>query len=395
MKAIALRAIEVPAGPAVVELLPHLRAVLDGTGPALLPYSGRAPGLPSGRALPDGAALVVTTSGSTGTPKRAVLTAAALRASAGGTHEYLGGPGQWVLAMPAQHIAGLQVMLRSIAAQEQDSGGPLLVVDACNGFGAAEFAQTTATLAGGRAYTSLVPTQLTRLLADPVGLAALRRYDAVLVGGAASARALLARAEREGVHAVTTYGMSETAGGCVYDGAALSCTRIRLDDGRVWLGGHTLASGYLDRPDLSAAAFVELDGARWFRTDDIGHLDGAGRLRVDGRVDDVVNTGGLKVAPRLVEEAAIAHLPGVSEAVAVGLPDPQWGEVVALVVVTEPGSAVPATELARAVLRDAIPAYALPRLVRAVTSIPTLGPGKPDRAAVKAMLRDSQAGVRH
>ena len=381
-----LRPTPVPAGPASLEVLPALRAALDG-GPALMPYATSA-GPPAVRsaataALPEGVALVVGTSGSTGNPKLAILTAEALTASATATDERLGGPGQWLLTMPAHHIAGLQVLVRSLLAHSDP-----VVADLAAGFTPSTFAAAASALTGSRRYTSLVPTQLARLLADDTGTAALRRFDAVLVGGAATPPALLARAEEAGAVVVTTYGMSETAGGCVYSGLPLSCSRVRADDtGRLHLGGTTLAQGYLGRPDLTAAAFsTGADGIRWFATDDVGHRGGDGRWHVDGRVDDLINTGGLKVAPRLVEEALVSGVPGVAEAVVVGAPDPEWGEVVAAALVLDDGTAAPSVGDLRAALRGALPDHALPRLVVVLPALPLRGPGKPDRNAIRSRL---------
>jgi O-succinylbenzoic acid--CoA ligase len=235
-----------------------------------------------------------------------------------------------------------------------------------------------------------VPTQLGRLLDDEAGTAALRGLDAVLVGGAGSPPRLLERAAAAGVAVVTTYGMSETAGGCVYSGVPLRGTLVRRgDDGRLHLGGPTLASGYLGRPDLTAAAFgTDADGTRWFATDDTGHVDGDGRWHVDGRLDDLVNTGGLKVAPRLVEEALLEHLPSVAECAVVAVPDPEWGEVVAAALVLTDGATAPTLEEVRAALRGPLPAHALPRRVAVLAALPLRGPGKPDRPALRAILAD-------
>lgn len=381
--------LSLPLGPACLALLPRLAEALAGDAP-VLPFAASAPpsALPQHDPadLPDGLAVVVGTSGSTGTPKRALLTAAALHASSRATHDQLGGPGQWLLALPAHHVAGLQVLLRSL-----DAGTTPVAMDLVDGFHPQSFVATTALLEPEqRRYTSLVPTQLLRLLDHPRGPDALRSFDAVLVGGAAMPPRLRRRAERAHVHVVATYGMSETAGGCVYDGKPLPCTEIAFDDeGRIHLGGATVAHGYLGRPDLTAAAFgVDEDGTRWFRTDDVGHTDEQSRLHVDGRIDDLVNTGGLKVAPRLVEEAIIDHVPGVAEVVVVGSPDPEWGEVVCALVVLEPGAVragLTAYEL-RAHLRGILPDHALPRRAVTAGAVPTRGPGKPDRRAVVAMF---------
>jgi o-succinylbenzoate---CoA ligase len=385
----SLRPLPVPAGPDALEVLPALREALSG-GPAVLPYAAHAqpPVLPENAArdagdLPDGLSLVVGTSGSTGTPKLAMLTAAALTASATATDERLGGPGQWLLAMPAHHIAGVQVLLRSVLA-----GTTPVVADLHNGFTPAAFTAAAAALTGRRRFTSLVPTQLLRLLDDREGSSVLRTFDAVLVGGAASAPPLLARARESGVRVVTTYGMSETAGGCVYSGVPLVGTCVRGEPGgRLHLGGATLADGYLGRPDLTAAAFsTDSAGTRWFATDDVGHQDGDGHWHVDGRIDDLVNTGGLKVAPRPVEEALVAHVPGVAEAVVVGVPDPEWGEAVAAALVLRDGLAAPSVAEVREALRGWVPDHALPRRVAALGALPLRGPGKPDRSAIRSRL---------
>ncbi len=384
-----LEPLAVPLGAAALTILPRLADALAGDAP-VLPYAASAPSptLPAydPRDLPAGLAVVVGTSGSTGTPKRALLTAPSLLASGRATHERLGGPGQWLLALPAHHVAGLQVLLRSL-----DAGTTPVAMDLSDGFHPMAFLAATHRLDPGcRRYTSVVPTQLLRLLDHPRGPEALRAFDAVLVGGAAMPPRLRLRAERSRVNVVPTYGMSETGGGCVYDGKPLPCTEIAFDDeGRIHLGGATVAHGYLGRADLTQEAFgVDEDGMRWFRTDDVGRTDEHARLHVDGRVDDLVNTGGLKVAPRLVEEAIVEHVPGVAEVVVVGSPDPEWGEVVCALVVLEPGgvrAGLTAAEL-RAHLRGILPDHALPQRAATAPDLPTCGPGKPDRRAVAALF---------
>ena len=386
---LVLEELPVPAGEAALALLPRLARALAGGAPvAPFAASGPAPTLPAhGPAdLPDDLAVVVGTSGSTGTPKRALLTTGALRASARATHDRLGGPGQWLLGLPAHHVAGLQVLLRSVEA-----GTTPVAMELSDGFTPAAFCVATRRLEPGvRHYTSLVPTQLLRLLDHPGGTDGLRAFDAVLVGGAALPPRLRTRASRSHVTVVASYGMSETAGGCVHDGRPLPCTEVALDDtGRVRLGGATVAHGYLGRPDLTETAFrTDADGTRWFRTDDVGHTDEHGLLHVDGRVDDLVNTGGLKVAPRLVEEAVLAHVPGVREVVVVGTPHPQWGEAVSVLLVLEPGAVRrdPTSADLRAHLRGVLPDHALPVRALVVDEVPSAGPGKPDRRAVAALF---------
>jgi O-succinylbenzoic acid--CoA ligase len=349
-------------------------------GPAVLPLgrdapdpaAGPAPGAPPGTVL-------VATSGSTGAPRLVALPAAALRASAAATAARLGGPARWLLALPADHVAGVGVMVRAVLAGTRPA-----VQDLRGGFRPDGFAAATAALGPGRRCTSLVPTQLRRLLdADGAALEALRGYAAVLVGGAALDPGLRARAEAAGVRVVATYGMTETAGGCVYDGVPLDGVRARLDgDGRIVLGGPTLAAGYHGRPAETAAAFgVDEHGDREFRTGDLGRWAG-GRLEVLGRADDVIVTGGEKVAPAAVERVLAAQ-PGVREACVVGLPDAEWGAVVAAAVVVA-GTAEPRRW--RAAVRAALGRAAVPRVLHVVDALPLRGVGKPDRAAIARLL---------
>lgn len=318
-----------------------------------------------------GTAVVVATSGSTGAPKGVELSADALRASAAATHARLGGPGQWLLTLPAHHIAGVQVIVRSLLAGMR----PVLR-------GGRAFADAVATMTGARRYTSLVPTQLLRVLDDPVELEALLTFDAVLLGGAATPAPLLARARAAGVRIWTTYGMSETAGGCVYDGRPLDGVRVRLVDGVIELAGPMLASGYRRDPAATAAAFV--DG--WFRTTDLGVLGADGVLAVLGRADFMINTGGVKVAPAAVE-AVLAVQAGVAEVCVVDLPDHEWGQLVAAAVVPVDPARPPAVDDLRAAVRARLGGPATPKVVRFVGALPLQGPGKVDRIGVKDMLR--------
>ena len=393
MAATSPRPLAVPAGPDVLHVLPALEAALAGRAPVLPYAAGEAP--PSvpvhdPAALPDDLAVAVGTSGSTGRPKRALLTAEALQCSAGATHQVLGGSGAWLLAMPAHHVAGLQVLLRSIAA-----GVTPAVLDLRDGFSVERFAAAAAgarpTGPTTRRYTALVPTQLARLVDDRVGLEALRGFDGVLVGGAATPAALVERARRAGVSLSLTYGMSETSGGCVYDGTPLPVSRVHVDNDRhVVLGGETVAHGYLGEPELSRDAFtVDPDGVRWFRTDDLGHFGEDGLLVIDGRADDVINTGGLKVNPGVVEDAMTRHLDDVLDVVVVGLPDPEWGEsVCAAVTLVDPTGHLTTREV-RARLRGILPDAALPRRVLVLPAIPQRGPGKPDRSAIRRTVQGS------
>ena len=255
--------------------------------------------LRAGEPIDDDVAVVVSTSGTTGVPKGAMLTASTLTASAEATHRRLGGPGRWLLALPAYHVAGLQVLVRSVVA-----GTTPVAISA--GFDAAELASAVTSLGSGRRYASLVAAQLDKALGDPSATAALASLDAVLIGGGPMPTAIAERASTAGISVVRTYGMSETAGAvCTTALPWTGCGSI--DDGRVVLGGATLAKGY--RNPVEPDPFAE---PGWFRTDDVGAVDDSDVLRVLGRVDDAISTGGLTVFPQLVEAALATH-PSVAD----------------------------------------------------------------------------------
>ncbi|MDQ3826652.1 MAG: o-succinylbenzoate--CoA ligase [Actinomycetota bacterium] len=358
---------------AVRDLDAAVRAMLAG-GEAVVPLA--AGQVPPSRDPGPGQA-VLSTSGSSGAHKWVQLSGAALSASAAATHTRLGGAGAWLLALPTHHVAGLQVLVRAALA-----GGRPEIVDLHDGFDPVAFNASAQriTSAGGRCYTALVPTQLRRLLdTDPEPITC---FDAVLLGGAAAPEQLLQRARAAGVILVTTYGMTETAGGCVYDGWPLDGTQVRLDsDGTVELAGPTLASGYLNDEKATAEAFR--DG--WFRTCDLAQFDPQGRLRVLGRADEVIVTGGLNVSPADVE-AVLTSLPGVAAACVVGVPDPEWGErVTAAVIPADPGQP-PDPRALRAAARRLLTGAQVPKEIVLVDALPLRGVGKPDRRAVRRLL---------
>jgi len=386
-----LRAVLVErATPRLVELL---AAALDGSGPAIAPLDAGLPparlaglidalgpdsvqdteGVTSARSGPhkgvaEGTAVVVGTSGSTGAPKGVELSAAALRHSARASLDRVRArPGErWLCCLPVTHVAGLAVLVRSLVSGTE----PVL----------AERADSGTVAASGCAHVSLVPTQLQRLLlqAGAHGPTPLAGFSSVLLGGAATPADLLDAARNARVPVLTTYGMTETCGGCVYDGVPLDGVRAEVrDDGRIWLSGPMLFSGYLGGPRAPA------DG--WFRTGDLGLLDAEGRLAVRGRADDVINTGGHKVVPGEVA-AALQSCPGVREVAVVGQPDPEWGErVVAVVVPADPGNP-PTPELLRRHVRERLPRYAIPSRVVTVDAVPMLPSGKHDIVRLRQEL---------
>jgi O-succinylbenzoic acid--CoA ligase len=330
-----------------------------------------------GEPVDDRCCLVVSTSGTTGVPKGAVHTRDTLRASAQATAEALGGPGVWLQTLPPHHIAGLQVMLRSLAA-----GFDPVILDLTDGFDVSVLSAAVDALTGPRRYTSLVPVQLRKVLGDPAATAAMRAFDAILVGGAATPPSLQQSARDAGLQIVTTYGMSETAGGCVYNGVPLTGTTIRIDDpdpdgvGRVVLGGSTVALGYRNLPEHPA--FVE---PGWFRTDDLGVV-ADGVLRIVGRADEAISTGGLTVVPQVVE-AVIVELDAVADCAVVGVPDERLGERIVAVVVPAAGHDAPSADEIKGIVVERLDRYAAPREVIVVDALPLRGPGKVDRATLR------------
>ncbi|MBM7024672.1 AMP-binding protein [Clavibacter zhangzhiyongii] len=377
------------------DVVPLLRAALAGDGPALLarPVDAAAgDGPPPPDEVGRRVALVVETSGTTRRPKRVALSADALLASAAASQTALGAPGQWILALPTHYIAGLQVLVRSIAA------GTAPVVLAPGSFDPRAFAESAASMDARVArFTSLVPTQLHRLVEAAEGGSgraagdagrirdAVARLDAILVGGQATPPHLVDRAAALGWRVVRTYGSSETAGGCVYDGVPVATAEVAVVDGQVELAGPMLAEGYLGDPGATDAAFGEHDGRRWYRTGDGGEL-ADGVLRITGRLDDVVISGGEKLRLAAVEEA-VRSLAGwdarLGEAVAVPGEHPGWG---ARPVVFVPGAGDPLlAERVRRELGERLGRVAGSTVVRSVEEMPTLPSGKPDRRAIRAL----------
>jgi o-succinylbenzoate---CoA ligase len=356
-------------------LLSELDDVLNGRASALVPVGADRSALAAlrvGEDIGDDVALVVTTSGTTGTPKGALLTAAALTASAEATHDRLGGPGRWLLALPPYHIAGVQVLVRSLLA-----GTVPVELDVSTGFDISQLPSAVDELGSGRRYTALVATQLAKALDDAAAAAALASLDAVLIGGGPAPRPVLDAAASAGVNVVRTYGMSETAGGCVYDGAPLDGVKVRVNaDGRIVLGGPTLATGYRNPPDPDP--FAE---PGWFRTDDIGVVDDSGVLSVLGRVDDAISTGGLTVMPQPVEAALRTH-PAVADCAVFGLADERLGQRVAAAVVVADGCPAPSLDALRAHVMRTLDHTAAPREMHVVEALPMRGIGKVDRSAL-------------
>lgn len=340
----------------------------------------------------DGIDLVIQTSGSTaGTPRLVGLSIDALIASAKATHNALSGPGRWILALPAHHIAGAMVLLRSAVADTAP-----LIVDATTPFDPHALLPA---IAGATqdpdvpGYLSIVPTQLAACLdAGEEVVNALRSLSAILVGGSSIRADLLERGEAAGLSLVTTYGMTETCGGCVYSGAPLHDVQVRTVDRdghmRIAIAGPTLMTRYL----VGDSPFFEEGSARWLLTSDLGRITAGGTVVIDGRIDDVVITGGLSVAPAQVLNALIAS-DIAQDAWVTSTQDDKWGEVVTALIVPKsmPESPEDMDALGRLV-RDAVGtklgrAYA-PRRVVAVDALPYIEGVKIDRIRAKELAEN-------
>lgn len=354
-----------------------IRDALDGSGPAVLPL---APGPSSGAVIaalrpthvdgalhdggavvPPGVAVVIATSGSTGAPKGVMLSATALRASAAASLRRLeASKGErWLCCLPVSHVSGLQVLVRALLSESE----PIIH----------ERFDARAVLDSGADHVSLVPTQLHRLVELGADLSVFRT---VLLGGAAPRPGLLDQARDLGARVVTTYGMSETCGGCVYDGQPLYNVDLKIGgDGLIRISGPVLFSGY-----RFGGAPPSEDG--WFTTSDLGELAG-GRLRVLGRADDVINSGGEKVVATAVATVLAAH-PAIADVAVIGVPDPEWGELVTAVVVPADPNTPPTLAQLRAYSRDRLPPHAAPRDLRLVSGLPLLPNGKTDLVRLKA-----------
>jgi O-succinylbenzoic acid--CoA ligase len=398
---------QITGAPNIEPALKALAAALHGEGPAVeLSLDGDGHLMVGHVETPgcDDAVAVVRTSGSTGIPKATILTVESLAASSMSAALALKGEGQWLLALPVQYVAGIQVLVRSLFA-----GTRPWVMDMSGGFTPEAFTAAALELTDKIRFTSLVPTQLQRLLdaPSPDTLAALRRFNAILLGGAPAPAPLLAAARDAGVRVVTTYGSAESSGGCVYDGFPLEGVSVRVEpDGRILLGGDTIAAGYLEAPDEANATFFEEDGVRWYRTSDLGSIDDDGRLTVLGRADDVIITGGIKVSAAHVQEE-LEKSDAVAAAFVAGVPSAEWGQAVAAYVAlaaegagtgagTTAEAAGPVLSRDHAVVLEQEWHRTLgilaPKTVLAASALLMLPNGKPDRLAMAAELNALHQG---
>jgi O-succinylbenzoic acid--CoA ligase len=320
---------------------------------------------------PAGAASVLFTSGSSGGPKGVRLTRHNWEAAVIASERHLGhGPDDtWLLAMPLHHVGGLSIILRSAHA-----GGSVRMLP---GFDPASFA---AGLHGGATIASMVPTMLARVL--DVDSGPYRGVRAVLVGGGPIPEELLEKGAEAGLAVLPTYGMTETAGqvatlrpGSPVENKAhpLPGVELRIEgDGRIAVRGAMVSPGYVGEPDR--------DADDWLVTGDLGEIDDDGAVRVLGRADTVIVSGGENIDPGLVE-AAVTRVSGVEAALVVGIPSDVWGMEVACLYV---GDATPIVLESR--LRERLPGYMIPKRWLRVSLLPETALGKPDRAAAAALF---------
>ena len=340
----------------IPELAGEISAALVGTGPA------RSFGEVRAKFSHHNIAIVVGTSGSTGLIKEVAFTRAALIASAQASNTFIGAKvgAKWSLLLPITHIAAVNVIIRSMELGT-------LPVDLRNFDG--EFPEVD--------FTSIVPTQLFRALnSNQRLLRHLQSTQAVLVGGAALAPVLRQQAEAAGITIIETYGMTETCGGCIYDGKALNGVEFAIaDNGVIKIRGSVLATDYLNSPDL----FQLYDS--WFMTNDLGEVVN-GNLHVIGRADDVIISGGENLSLTAIEATLSVRFPDL-ECAAFSISDPHWGQALHIAIVGE----VSEVEISH-YLEAALGEIAKPKGFHFLVSLPLLGIGKVDRLALAKMVNN-------
>jgi o-succinylbenzoate---CoA ligase len=380
-----LVAVEMPPGPRWLEALerlwgegtavfpldtrlaePERRRLLELAGPTWLVREASADVFP-GRPVDPGIAAMVATSGSEGAPRLAELSREALEAALTGSTDALGISESvpWVSCLTPAHIGGLLVLLRGVV-----TGAPVVVHERF------EPARVAATASGG-AWVSVVPTMVKRLVEQTTDLTGLH----LLVGGGELRPGLAAGARELGASVVSTYGLTESCGGVVYDGSPVGSAEFRLDgaDRRIELRGPTLMEGYRADPAGTGAAFT-VEG--WLRTGDSGRVHDDGRLTVEGRLDDLIRTGAEKVWPAEVEAALEAH-PKVREVAVAGRPHPEWGEQVVAFVVPRSLDDPPSLEDIRNWTFERIAPFKAPRELVLIAELPRTPGGKLRRSALQ------------
>ena len=345
----------------VSELMARIAKALVSDGPALSFGSTRESHL-----LPR-ISLVVNTTGSSGASKSVGLSASALLASAQGSHKFLGAEfgTRWSLLLPLTHIAGINILIRSL-----ELGTEPIDLRAHQG----EYPKAD--------FTAIVPTQLYRALhTDNHLLEHLQNAQAVLVGGAALTPELSEKAKKLGVNVITSYGMTETSGGCIYDGVPLEGVEVKVGaDSKILISGAVVATTYVGAPTLWETVFK--DG--WYQTSDSGHF-AHDRLVVDGRVDDVIISGGENISLSAIESALHAHFPHKNFA-AFAVHDSEWGQALHLAVA---GEGFPLEDEISEYLQAQFGDVGKPKGFLYLPELPLLGIGKIDRRRLVELVMEA------
>ena len=329
---------QIPVTWSGTQIMASLEQALDGSGPAL------AFGPTKYNSVASDIAVVIPTSGSTGAPKEVALSSSALRASAQAAHRFLNASvgDTWSLLLPTNHIAGINVLVRAL-----DLGSSLVE--------------------SNYQFTAIVPTQLYRALHGDAELrSALQSAKAVLVGGAATDDQLLDQATAAGINVVTTYGMSEMSGGCVYNNEPLAGVDVDVrEDGRIALRGSMQATSYLgvDEP------FADSEG--WFLTNDAGYMKD-GKLFVTGRIDDQIISGGEKISLAAIDAFLNANFE--NEFISCAIPNPEWGQSLCIA-----ATGTFNREEVKSALREEFGRHAVPKYFLESAQLPRTSLQKPDR----------------
>ncbi len=344
---------------------PEIRAILGRARPGVLLDAEGTTVMTESRGVDPGVGLVLATSGTAGAPKAVELSRAAVAAAVLGSAQALGGEpdARWLCCLPVAHVGGMLVLMRGVLTDTS--------VEVHDGF------DVQAVAAAEVDHVSLVPTMLHRLLAADADLS---RLGTILVGGAGLDDGTVREARERGARVVTTYGLTETCGGIVYDGRLFEGSAVRVGaGGEVQLVGPTLMDGYRGDPGSTAGAFT-LDG--WLRTGDAGELEEDGRVRVHGRLDDCILTGAEKVWPQEVEAALREH-PKVAELAVAGRSDPDWGQHVVAFVVPVTLEDPPTLQELRDHAAERMARFKLPRELVLLPALPRTPSGKIRRGELR------------
>ena len=346
-----------PLSVAPLRLRDALARAIDG-GPTVALTEITSEQIEDFERLPESAALLIETGGSTGAPKIVALSANALKISASCSNQALGAEigDRWSLSLPLNHIAGINQLLRSIELGTDP-------------------VETNAQ------FISIVPTQLHRALERPNGiLDQLRNAKKVLIGGAAVPENLIKQGQESGIELVTSYGMTEMSGGCIYNGKALPGVEIKIDSSsRISLKGPMRALGYLNNYEANRESFVN----EWFITSDYGSINEAGELHIQGRADDVIISGGEKISTGEVCRILQEQFPKC-EIHVIGIPDSEWGAALRVVMVNREFERINANtqkislQEIRNIVGAALSKVAAPRSLLLLSEMPLKSNGKAD-----------------